>query len=207
MQKLRVYPKRPAPRHIRIIVDVLKNGGLVIFPTDTVYAIGCRSGDSRAIDRLSEAVGKKRKKANLSMICSGLSNISQYTRPFDKRVFKVMRRSLPGPFTFILRANHQIPQIFRKNKKTVGIRVPDNPIPRKLVEALNEPLVSTSLNDNDEILQYPTDPDEIYRRFKGKADLLVHGGAGDNEPSTVLDCTNDEPEILREGKGSLEELY
>ena len=203
---LRIYPENPNDRHIQMIADCLRNGGVVIYPTDTVYAIGCDIYQIKAVERVAQIKGIKAEKANFSVICQDLSHISDFTRPFSTSVYKVMKKALPGPFTFILNANNQVPRIFQSRKKTVGIRVPDNNITREIVRELGNPIISTSVYDEDEILEYTTDPELIYEKYKDLVDIIIDGGFGDNEASTVIDCTRDEMEVIRQGKGLLEEI-
>lgn len=198
-----VYPDNPNLLEIQKAVSILKGGGIIIFPTDTVYAIGCDMYNFKAMEKLCRALSLKPEKANLSLICYDLSNISHFTQQFDTPVFKLMKRSLPGPFTFILKANNEIPKIFHSNKKTIGIRVPDNSIARLLVKELGNPLVSKSVHSEDEVLDYITDPHEIVEYWEDKVDLIIDGGFGDNNPSTIIDCSGYEPVLLREGKGEI----
>jgi len=201
---LRIYPENPAPRHVQLVVKTLKEGGLVIYPTDSVYAIGCDMYNQDAIDRLCSIIQKKPENANLSLICHDLKNISEYTLPFSNPVYKLMRSSLPGAFTFILKANNKVPKLFKNKKKEIGIRVPDNNIPRSIVEELGNPIVTASIKLTDaEPGEYPTNADVIYEEYKNRVDLVVDGGPGNNEPSTVLDCTGDEVILVREGKGDV----
>jgi tRNA threonylcarbamoyl adenosine modification protein (Sua5/YciO/YrdC/YwlC family) len=205
---IKVYPENPAPRHIKMIVDVLKDGGIIIYPTDTVYAIGCDMTKAGAIDKLCRIIGKKPENANLSLICHDLSNISEYTSPFSTNVFKTMKKVLPGAYTFILNANNKVPKIFRnKAKRTVGIRVPDNNLDREIVKELGNPIVSASLHSSENGFEdYMTNPDLINEKYHKLVDLLVDGGPGDNRPSSIIDCTGEEIEIIREGKGAVEVL-
>jgi len=200
---LSVHPTDPAPRHINMIVDLLKNGGVIIFPTDTVYGLGCSIEQPKAVDRIARIKGIKKEKANFSAIFNTLSMISEYTRPIDNHVYRMIRRNLPGPFTFILNANNNIPRIFQSKKKTIGIRIPENPIVMAIVEALGQPLLTTSIRDQDTIVEYTTDPQIIDDNFGKMVDLVIDGGLGGNEPSTVIDCTSDAIEITRQGKGLL----
>ncbi|MDP2722051.1 MAG: L-threonylcarbamoyladenylate synthase [Bacteroidales bacterium] len=200
---LTIHPKDPAPRHINMVVDLLKNGGVVIFPTDTIYGMGCSIEQPKAVDRIARIKGLKKEKANFSAIFNTLSMISEYTKPIDNSIYRMIRRNLPGPFTFILEANNNIPRIFQSKKKTIGIRIPDNKIVMAIVEALGQPLLTTSIHDEDEIIEYTTDPLIIDDNFGRKVDLVIDGGHGGNEPSTVIDCTSSEIEIIRQGKGIL----
>ncbi len=201
---LRIHPDNPSERQLKIVVECLNDGGVIIFPTDTIYAIGCDIYKPKAIERVARIKGLKPAKANFSFICYDLSHLSEYTRPIDNAVYKMMRRNLPGAFTFILGASNKVPKIFQSRKKSVGIRVPDNNIARMIVQQLGNPIMSTSVHDNDEILEYTTDPELIFERYANQVDLVVHGGFGDNVASTIIDCTGDEPLIVREGKGVLE---
>lgn len=201
---LSIHPQNPQERLIEQAAQVVAGGGIIIFPTDSVYALGCDAFNNRAIERVCRILGKKPEKANLSLICKDLSNLSEFTTPINTATFKLMRRTLPGPFTFILKANSNVPKIFKTNKKTVGIRVPDNAICNALVEKLGHPMVSSSIHSEDEILDYITDPEEIYDSFGKLVDMVIDGGMGDNQPSTVVDCTDAEPVVIREGKGVLD---
>lgn len=201
---LRIHPENPDERQLRIVIECLNDGGVIIFPTDTIYAIGCDIYKPRAVDRVALIKGVKIKKANFSLVCRDLSHLSEFSKPIDNTTFKMMRRNLPGAFTFILEANNNVPKIFQSNKKTIGIRVPDNNIARELVHLLGNPIMSTSVHDDDEILEYTTDPELIYERYSNMVDLVIAGGYGDNIPSTIVDCTGAEPLILREGKGVLQ---
>jgi tRNA threonylcarbamoyl adenosine modification protein (Sua5/YciO/YrdC/YwlC family) len=201
---IKIYPENPSPRHIQMVIDVLKKGGIIIYPTDTVYAIGCDMNNRDAIDRLCNIIHKKPEKANLSLICCDLSELSRYTVPFEDKIFRMMRRSLPGPYTFILEANSKVPKLFKNKKKTVGIRVPDNSIITSLVREFGNPLVSASIHANREEDDYYIDPEEIYDEFKNKVDIVIDGGFGDVLVSTVLDCSTGEIILMREGKGVVE---
>ena len=189
---------------MRIVLECLNDGGVIIFPTDTIYAIGCDIYKPRAVERVAQIKGVKIKKANFSIICQDLSHLSEFSKPIDNSIFKMMRRNLPGAFTFILEANSNVPKIFQSKKKSIGIRVPDNNIARELVHLLGNPIMSTSVHDDDEILEYTTDPELIYERYSNVVDLVIAGGYGDNVPSTIIDCTGTEPLIVREGKGELQ---
>ena len=201
---LRIHPDNPAERQLRMAVECLENDGVVIYPTDTVYAIGCSIFKPKALERVARIKGLKLEKANFSMVCYDLSHLAEYTRPIPNHIYKLMKRSFPGPFTFILDANNNIPKIFQSKKRTVGIRIPDNNIARELVRMLGNPIVSTSVHDEDDVIEYTTDPELIYEKFGHTVDMVIDGGFGDNEASTVVDCTGDEPEIVRQGKGILE---
>ena len=202
---LRIYPENPDQRKIKTVLECLRNGGIVVYPTDTVYAMGCDMMQPRAVERVASIKGVKVEKANFSIVCSDLSHISDYTRPFSTEIYKLMKKALPGPFTFILNANSNVPRIFQSRKKTIGIRVPDNPISRQLVGDFGNPIIATSIYDNDEILEYTTDPELIYDNLSQSVDLVINGGYGGNIPSTVIDCTGDEIEVVRQGKGIIED--
>ena len=197
---IKLYPENPERSKIEHIVSVLKRGGLVIYPTDTVYGLGCDIFNHKALERLRIFKGLKSKQLNLSFICYDLSHISEYTKHLDTPIFKLMKRALPGPYTFILDSSSKVPKILNVKKRTVGIRVPDNNIPREIVHVLGNPIITTSIHD-DEIHDYATDPELIFDEFKNEVDIVIDGGAGGVHPSTVIDCTNGEPEILREGLG------
>ncbi|BDW94173.1 threonylcarbamoyl-AMP synthase [Flagellimonas marinaquae] len=200
---IRLYEENPNPKQVQKVVDVLKKGGLVIYPTDTVYGLGCDITNSKALQRIARIKGVKLAKANWSFICADLSNLSDYVRQIDSPTFKILKRTLPGPYTFILPGNNNLPKDFKK-KKTVGIRVPDNAIARALVTGLGHPIVSTSIHDDDDILEYTTDPELIFEKWQNLVDVVIDGGYGDNVASTVIDLSGDEPEVIREGKGSLD---
>jgi tRNA threonylcarbamoyl adenosine modification protein (Sua5/YciO/YrdC/YwlC family) len=202
---IKMWDDNPSDRQISKIIDVLKEGGVIIYPTDTVYGIGCDITKHKAIERIAQLKDVKVEKANFSFICYDLSHIADYTRPLENSVFKLMKRNLPGPFTFILEANTHVPKILKAKKKTIGIRVPNNNIIRAIVKALGNPILTTSLKADDEILEYTTDPELIYEDYKNLVDIVIDGGYGGNIASTVIDCTGDEPEIIREGT-SLPEL-
>ncbi|RNC86399.1 MAG: threonylcarbamoyl-AMP synthase [Winogradskyella sp.] len=200
---IKIYPENPNPRAIQKVVDVLKRGGLVIYPTDTVYGLGCDITNIKALERIAKLKGIKLEKSNFSFICKDLSNLSDYVKQIDSSTFKILKRALPGAYTFILPGSKNLPNPFKK-RKTVGIRVPDNNIILELVSALDNPIVSTSIRDDDDILEYTTDPELIYEKWQGIVDVVIDGGFGDNEASTVIDLSLSEPLIVREGKGSLE---
>ena len=197
---LKMNPQHPSEKYVRRVVDTLKNGELVIYPTDTVYSVGCDVHNKHAIKRLAELVGKETNR-NFSLIFHDFSQIADYTLPFDRSVFKAMKKSLPGPYTFILRANNQVPKIFGEKKSEIGIRMPNNRIPRAISEGLGNPIVTASIHDEDQIVQYPTDPNDIHERFKKEVAVVIDGGNGDNNASTVLSCLNGEMKVIREGKG------
>ncbi len=200
---VKIYEENPNPKEISKVIRVLKNGGLIIYPTDTVYGLGCDITNTKALERIARLKGMKLEKTNLSFICHDLSNLSDYVKQIDTRTFKVLKRALPGPYTFILPGAKSLPKAFKK-KKTVGIRVPDNAIAIAIVKALGNPIVSTSIHDEDSILEYTTDPELILEKWHDLVDLVIDGGYGDNVPSTVIDFSNENPEIIRVGKGSIE---
>lgn len=199
---LKIYEDKPSEAAIKKVVEVLRNGGLVIYPTDTVYGLGCDITNSRALERLAKLKGIKLEKANFSFVCSDLSNISDYVKQIDTATFKILKRALPGPYTFILPGNNDLPKDFRK-KKTVGIRVPDNNIAIQIVEMLGNPIVSTSIHDEDEVIEYSTDPELIFEKWQNQVDMIIDGGYGENVASTIIDLTGHEPIVVREGKGDV----
>ena len=201
---IRMYEENPNEKHVRQVCDILRDGGVIIYPTDTVYGLGCDIFQAKAIERIARLKNIKPEKANFSFIVSDLSHLSSYTRFVDNDVFKLMKSKLPGPFTFILHASSNVPKILKNKKKTVGIRIPDNRIILDIVEELGHPILTTSVHDDDDIIDYTTDPELIYENFRDKIDLMIDGGFGGNIPSTVIDCTLDQPEVLREGAGLLE---
>jgi len=201
---IKIYPENPDEKRIQQAVEVLKKGGLIVYPTDSVYAIGCDMTNRRAAEKMAQLKGIKLEEANFSLICYDLSNISEYTVQFGTNLYKMMKRALPGPYTFILNANKNIPKLFQSKKQTIGIRVPDNNIARTIVNQLGNPMLSTSVRDDDEILEYTTDPELIHERYDGQVDLVIDGGYGNNEASTVIDCTGETLEILRQGIGEVD---
>lgn len=200
---LKIYAENPNPKDIQEVVEALRKGAIVIYPTDTIYGIGCDIKNARAVETIARIKNINTKKEHLSFVCYDLSQISEYTKSLDNNTFKVMKRNLPGPFTFIVNANSNVPKLFKNNKKTVGIRVPDNNIIRALVQELGNPILSTSVHDDDEIIEYTTDPELIYEKYQNMVDIVIDGGYGDNNPSTVVDCTQGGFEIIRQGKGEL----
>ncbi|PSG88533.1 L-threonylcarbamoyladenylate synthase [Aurantibacter aestuarii] len=202
---IRIYEENPNPKEIKKVVEVLRKGGLVIYPTDTVYGLGCDITNSKALERLAQVKGVKLDKANWSFICHDLSNLSDYTKQIESSTFKILKKALPGPYTFILPGSKSLPSVFKK-KKEVGIRVPNNNIILELVKLLGNPIVSTSIRDEDTILEYTTDPELIHEKWDKLVDVVIDGGYGDNQASTIIDFSNGTPEVLREGKGSLDIL-
>jgi tRNA threonylcarbamoyl adenosine modification protein (Sua5/YciO/YrdC/YwlC family) len=200
---IKVYNENPNPKDIRKIAEILREGGIIIYPTDTVYGLGCDITNSRAVERVARLKGVDVEKSNFSFICSDLSHLSLYTRPISNHVFKIIRKNAPGPFTFILEGNNNVPKYFKGKKKTVGIRIPGNNIICEIVRELGNPIVSTSIHDEDEMLEYSIDPELIHEKYAEVADLVVDGGMGEIVPSTIIDFTTGEPVIIREGKGIL----
>ena len=204
-QFIKIYEDKPNEAAIAKVVKVLKEGGLVIYPTDTVYGLGCDITNTKALERIAKIKGVKLDKANFSFVCHDLSNISDYVRQIDTATFKILKRALPGPYTFILPGNNNLPKEFKK-KTTVGIRVPNNAIALEIVKLLGNPIVSTSIHDDDDVIEYTTDPELIFEKWQNLVDLVIDGGYGDNVGSTIIDLSGYEPEVIREGKGSLDIL-
>jgi tRNA threonylcarbamoyl adenosine modification protein (Sua5/YciO/YrdC/YwlC family) len=200
---IRIYEENPNPKEIKRVVKILRDGGVIIYPSDTVYALGCDIKNNRAMERVAQLRGVKLEKANFSFVCENLSNLSDYVKQIDTPTFKLLKRNLPGPYTFILPGNNNLPTVFKK-KKEVGIRVPDNAITLAIVRELGNPIISTSIKDEDEVIEYTTDPELILEKWDNLVDLVIDGGYGGNIASTVVDLTGSEPVIVREGKGSLE---
>ncbi len=200
---LSIHPETPEYRKIVEVVSVLKKGGIIAYPTDSVYNFGCSLDNKRAIEKLAKLKQIKLKKANFSLVCPDLKSIDEYTNPFSRSVFKALNKNLPGPYTFILNASNKIPKLFDSNKKEIGIRIPDNEICLEIVKHLGVPLVTSSIHHEDEIVEYITDPEQIFQNFQHQIELIVDGGIGNNQPSTVVDCTQDDLEIVRQGIGEL----
>jgi tRNA threonylcarbamoyl adenosine modification protein (Sua5/YciO/YrdC/YwlC family) len=198
---LSIFPNHIEEHKLEAAADSLKKGGIVIYPTDTIYAMGCSILQPKALEQMAKIKGIRVDKAVFSLIVNDFAHLTEYTRPASNTVFKLMKRSLPGPFTFILEANSNIPKLMNSRRKTVGIRIPNNPVTLGLAEKLGCPIVSTSLHDDDEIVKFPTDPDEIFDLYSDKVDVVINGGYGKNEESTVIDCTGEEPVIIRQGLG------
>ncbi len=198
---IKIYPENPNPREVSKVVNLLKDGALIVYPTDTVYAIGCDALNVRAVEKLCALKGVNPLKSNLSIVCFDLSDISEYAQ-VSNRTFKLLKKNLPGPFTFILPTSSKLPKIY-KNRKEVGIRVPDNTIARVLVEELGNPILSMSVHDKDEMVEYSTDPELIHEKYGEDVAVVIDGGYGEDIPSTVVTCLDDEFEILRQGKGDL----
>ena len=204
-QFVKLYNENPNPKEIERIVKVLQNGGVIIYPTDTVYGIGCDITNTKALEKIAKIKGVKLEKTSFSFVCNDLSHLSDYVKQIDTPTYKILKRVLPGPYTFVLPGNNSLPKVFKK-RKTVGIRIPDNNIARAIVKALGNPIVSSSIHDEDEIIEYTTDPELIFEKWKNVVDIIIDGGYGDNTPSTVVDLTTNEPEVIRFGKGSLNVL-
>lgn len=203
-ERLKVHPQTPEQRKIEKAVEVLRDGGVIIYPTDTVYGIGCDIYNKDAVERVARIKGVDSSKNNFSFICNDLSHISEYVRNIPTPLFKVMKKTLPGPYTYILRSSSKVPKVIDSKKKTVGIRVPDHPIPRMIVESLGNPIITTSIHDEDEVIEYSTDPELIYEKFSKLVDIIIDGGPGNNIASTVVDCTDEnETKIVRVGMGDL----
>ena len=203
---LPIHPANPDPRKIAQVVECLRKGGIIVYPTDTVYSMGCDMLHPKALEKLALIKQIKLEKANFSLVCHDLSHLTEYSKQLSNPVYKLMRSVLPGPYTFILEASKAIPKIFSDRKKTVGLRVPDNAIARAIVQELGHPIVSTSVHDEDAILDYTTDAELIHEKWSNRVDLVIDGGPGGLEPSTIISCVNDEIEVLRIGKGSVEEI-
>ena len=200
---IKIYPENTNEKEIEKVVNILRDGGIIIYPTDTVYGLGCDITNSKALERIAQLKGVKLEKANFSFICADLSNMSDYVKQIDNTTFKILKKALPGPYTFILPGGNNLPKDF-KRKKTVGIRVPDNNIARILVQKLGNPIVSTSIYDEDELIEYTTDPELIFEKWQNKIDAIIDGGYGDNVASTIIDLSNGTPVVIREGKGEIE---
>ena len=198
---LKIYPQTPQVSKIDTVVEHLKKGGVIIYPTDTIYGLGCDIYNKKAVERVCRIKGIKPQNLNLSFICQDISQISEYAKRIDTPVYKILKRALPGPFTFILESSSKVPKILSVSKKTVGVRVPDHNIPRLIVERLGNPILTTSIKNVDEIIEYTTDPEIIYDDFKKVVDIVVDGGLGGNIPSTVIDCSDETPTVVREGLG------
>ena len=200
---IRLYEENPDPRKITQIVNVLRGGGLIIYPSDTIYGLGCDIFNQKAVDKVRRIKNVNDKKMDLAFVCYDLSHLSVYAKNVSTPVFKLMKKTLPGPYTFILNASSKVPKILKVKKKKVGIRIPNNRIPREIVKELGNPIVTTSLHDDDQILEYATDPELIYEQYKNQVDLVIDGGYGDNQASTILDYSGEELEIIRQGKGEI----
>ncbi len=203
---LRIDPDDPDERNFKLVLECLKDGGVIIYPTDTVYGLGCDIYKSKAVERIARIKGVKPEKAHFSFICYDFSHLSDFTKPIDTSIYRVMRKALPGPFTFILNANSNVPKLFKSKKKTVGIRIPDNYICRSIVKHFGNPILTSSVHDDDEIIDYTTDPDAIHNKYENLVDIVVDGGYGNNTPSTIIDCSEGDFTIVRQGLGKIEEF-
>jgi tRNA threonylcarbamoyl adenosine modification protein (Sua5/YciO/YrdC/YwlC family) len=201
---IRIHPETPDPRQVKKAVEVLRDGGVIIYPTDGVYAFGCDIYRSKSVERIAQLKGIKPEKADFSFVFDELSRITEFARPVDTPVYKLLKQCLPGPYTFILSANNQVPKLFKNNKRTIGIRIPDHKICRLLVNELGNPMITTSVHDEDEILEYTTDPELIHERYRDRVDLVIDGGYGALVPSTVIDCSEGYPVLIRQGAGEVD---
>lgn len=200
---VKIYPENPNSKQIEKVVEILRNGGIIVYPTDSVYGMGCDIHNHKSVEKIAKLRGIKPEKARFSIICHDLSQISAYTKPINNSIFKLMKKNLPGPFTFILNANSKVPALFLSNKKTIGIRIPNNPVILEIVKEFGSPILTTSVHDEDEIIEYTTDPELIHEKYNELVDLVIDGGYGQNIASTVVDCTESEPVIVRQGIGEL----
>ncbi len=204
----RIFNESPNEKKLDSIVKCLHNGGIIIYPTDTVYALGCDINNKTALERIAKIKGVKLKDANFSLVCFDLSELSKYVKQINRRTFKFLKRIFPGPFTIILKGTNKIPKIFCYKKKTVGIRIPNNNIARQIVKKFGNPIVSTSILDEDNIIEYSTDPELIHEKYKDIVDVVIDGGFGTNVASTIVDCTDENDfKIIREGKGKIDLVY
>jgi len=203
---LKIHPHNPEPRKISQVVKMLGEGAIVVYPTDTIYGVGCDLMNRKAVQRLCNILDIKPQKLDLSFICNDLSHISEYVRRIDTPVFKLLKKSLPGPYTFILESSARVPKILDVNKKTVGIRIPDHEIPRAIVSQLGNPLITSSIKNDDVIREYTTDPEEIYEDFKNVVDIVIDGGIGGNVPSSVIDCSGEQIVVVRRGLGDVSQF-
>jgi tRNA threonylcarbamoyl adenosine modification protein (Sua5/YciO/YrdC/YwlC family) len=201
-----IHPDNPNPRGIAQAVECLKDGGVIIYPTDTIYGIGCDIFHQKAVQRIAKIKNVDLKKQNFSFICSDLSQLSDYSLPINRTIYNAMRKVLPGPFTFILNANNSVPKLFKSKKKTVGIRIPNHSITHLLVKTIGHPILSSSVHDQDTLMEYSTDPELIYQRYKDKVDIVIDGGMGSLTPSTVIDCSNGQLDLIRQGLGNVDDL-
>jgi tRNA threonylcarbamoyl adenosine modification protein (Sua5/YciO/YrdC/YwlC family) len=203
---IKIYPENPQERKIKEVVEALSKGAIVIYPTDTIYGMGCDIHNAKAVERVCRIKNINPSKINLSFICYDLSHISEYTKNLPTSTFKIMKKALPGPFTFLLPSSNKVPKMLNTKKDTVGIRIPDNNIPRQLVKELGNPIITTSVKDEDDLIEYSTDPGLIYEKYGNLVDIVIDGGYGNNVPSTVIDCTGSEIEVVRQGMGDINEF-
>ncbi len=205
---LKIYPENPNPREISKVVNCLKNGGIIIYPTDTIYGIGCDMHNHKAVERMAEITRSDAKKTHFSFIFNDLSHISDYAKPLSNTVFKLLKRTLPGPYTFIVEANNNVPKIFDNKKRTLGIRIPDNPITKAIVSELGSPILSKSVKDlNEDFLEFVTDPELIYEQYGELVDIIIDGGYGGLVSSTIINCVEPEFEVIREGLGPIDGIF
>lgn len=203
---MRIHPENPSERQLKTVVECLRDGGVIIYPSDTVYGLGCDITKIKAVDRVAQIRGIRREKANFSFVCSDFSHLSSFVKPIPNHTFRIMRHALPGPFTFILNATNSVPHFFQSRKKTVGIRIPDHRIPVRIVELLGNPIMTTSIHADDEIIDYETDPEIIYEHFHKLVDIVIDAGPCGIVPSTVIDCTSSELTVIRQGKGDFSQF-
>ena len=203
---IRIHQDGPDPKRVRDVVSILQKDGVIVCPTDTVYSFSCALGSIKGFERIARLKGLRPNKAHFSILCSDLSDLSKYSRPVPNEIFKLMKRALPGPFTFILPSGGKVPKLFRSSKKTIGIRIPDNPVTLAIIREIGLPLVVSSVHDEDEILEYTTDPELISERYGHAVDSIVHGGFGELYASTIIDCSSGIPEVIREGKGDIDAI-
>jgi tRNA threonylcarbamoyl adenosine modification protein (Sua5/YciO/YrdC/YwlC family) len=201
---IKIYSENPNPKEVKKAVEILRNGGVIIYPTDTVYGLGCDIYNNKAVEKVARIKGIRPEKADFSFIFSSLSHLSEFTKEIDNNTFKMLKQHLPGPYTFILKASNKIPKLFKNKKKTIGIRIPDNPVITSVVEELGNPIITTSIHDEDDIIEYTTDPELIYEKYQNLVDAVIDGGFGKNVASTVVDCTEDEPVMVRQGIGDID---
>lgn len=200
---IKLYDNTPDADKVREIINCLRDGGVIIYPTDSVYSLGCSLLKTKALEKVAKLKGIKPEKAKFSMICKDISDISTYVKSLDNQTFRLLKASLPGPFTFILEASTEVPKLFKAKRKEIGIRVPDNTILQHIIAELGNPLIGTSVHDEDEILDYTTNPEDIFERYQHDVDIVIDGGFSNNIPTTVVNCTVFPPEVLREGLGEL----
>ncbi len=201
---IKLYSENPNPKQLKVITECLNDGGIIIYPTDTVYGFGCSINKPKALERIAQIKGYKTKEHNFTLICESMSQLSSYVKPIPNHLFRYINKALPGPYTFILEANNQVPKVLFRKKKYIGVRIPDNSITLAILKDLGNPLLSSSVLHDDEFLEYRTDPDLIHQRYENLVDIVVDGGYGDITPSTIIDCSNEEIEIIREGKGPID---
>lgn len=200
---VKIYENSPNANDVASVVKCLERGGVVILPTDTIYSIVCKLSNRKGFDTLCKIKELTAKSSDFSILCSSISVVARYTRNISNQQFRLLKRNLPGPFTFILEANHDIPKLFGTRRKTIGVRIPDNEVFQTIIRQVDEPLIGTSIHDDDEVVEYTTDPSLIYEKYHDNIDLMVDGGWGNNTASTVVDCVEMPPKIVRQGIGEL----